>query len=102
MKKGWSVLFVLSVLGIQHLVAAPEDEVKGVLERYIRAAQARLLHDGQDIANPLGEFLIVMDPAQHHTIPTARCAMIAPVKPTSGGASSPFDLPAFSLEWRIG
>ncbi len=53
MKKGWSVLFVLSVLGVQHLFAAPEDEVKGVLERYIRAAQARLLHDGQDIANPL-------------------------------------------------
>src|SRR5882672_4407941 len=33
-----------------------------------RPAQARLLHDGQDVADPVGELCLVIDPAQHHAI----------------------------------
>ena len=40
MKKVCSVLFVLSVLGVQHLFAAPEDEVQGVFERFVAAQNA--------------------------------------------------------------
>jgi uncharacterized protein (TIGR02246 family) len=40
MKKVWSVLFVLSVLGVQHLFAAPEDEVQVVFERFVAAQNA--------------------------------------------------------------
>jgi ketosteroid isomerase-like protein len=40
MKKVWSVLFVLSVLGVQHLFAAPEDKVKGVFEHFVSAQNA--------------------------------------------------------------
>ena len=34
----------------------------------VRPAQARLLHHGQDIADPVGELCLVIDPAQYYTI----------------------------------
>jgi uncharacterized protein (TIGR02246 family) len=46
MKKVCSVLFVLSVLGVQHLFAAPEDEVKVVFERFVAAQNA---HDVREV-----------------------------------------------------
>jgi hypothetical protein len=44
MKKVCSVLLVLSVLGVQHLFAAPEDEVKGVFEHFVAAQNAHDIH----------------------------------------------------------
>ena len=34
----------------------------------VRPAQTRLLHHGQDVADPVGEFCFVIDPAQHYAI----------------------------------
>ena len=34
----------------------------------VRAAQAGLLHHGQDIADPVGQLCRIIDPAQHHPI----------------------------------
>jgi hypothetical protein len=40
MNKVWSMLSVLSVLGYRICSAAPEDEVKAVLERFVAAQNA--------------------------------------------------------------
>lgn len=51
MHKVWSMVSVLSVLGVPPLFAAPEDEVKAVVERFVAAQNA---HD----IRAVGELLL--------------------------------------------
>jgi hypothetical protein len=53
----------------------------------VRPAQTRLLHDGQNVADPIGELCLVIDPAQHRSMSAYFAANRTPVA----------ELPAFMI-----
>ena len=60
----------------------------------VRPAQAGLLHNGQDVADPIGEFCLVIDPAQHHSIQPMAVRVHEPLDNLLRGADQEVATPA--------
>src|SRR5205807_2411097 len=70
-------------------------------------AQAGLLHDGQDVADPVGELCRVIDPAQHYPIQAHGGEVHKPVDNLLRGADQEVTAPAGAAQtlaraWRSG
>src|SRR5215471_16861627 len=57
-------------------------------------AQARLFHDGQDVADPVGEFCLVIDPAQHYSVQSHGGEVYEPVDNLLRGTDQEVSTPA--------
>src|SRR5262245_65862701 len=73
----------------------------------VRPAQTRLLHHGQDVADPGGKLCLVIDPAQHHSIQPHGAEVHEPVDYLLRGADQEVTAPAgatqtLAMTWRSG